>query len=497
MQPPKLNAMETTLNPSCNTATLTPYVPSGSNPWNISKVKHTFRRLGFSSSLQRQDDALSLSPGQLIDQLVDDAAGLPPTAAPPWGYWALSDFNDFDTENNQFIYEWRIQTGNDLVTEDLRGRLAFFWMNHFVTELEVYFYSPYMFQYYNLMQTHALGNFKTFVHEVGLSNAMLLYLNGFENTNFNPNENYARELFELFSMGEGSGYTQTDIIETSRALTGYNHWNEPGADIFFNASTFDDGQKTIFGQTGNWGYDDVIDILFEQQGEVIANFICEKLYKFFVSPSVDALIRQDIIAPMAQVMIDNDFELVPVLKLLFKSEHFYDERALGVVIKSPFDVILNYINETNFFYNDDIMDAFQYYAGLMGQKMYDPPDVSGWQRDETWINSSTLGARWGLMELYLNYLFSEGLDQSLVDLARELSNDSNDPEYITQVMVDHFMTKPLYTQNDYVIATDIFKWDVPQNYYDDGTWNLSWSSAPLQCLLLLVHIVKMPEFQLK
>lgn len=489
--------MELTANPSCNTSTLTPYVPSGGNPWNISKVKHVFRRLGFSSNLARQDLVLNQTPSDLVDQLVDDAFALPPTPAPPWGYFVGSDFVDFDTENNEYIYQWRIQTGNDLVTEDLRGRLAFFWMNHFVTELDVYIFSPYMFQYYNLMQIHALGNFKTFVREVGLSNAMLLYLNGFENTNFNPNENYARELFELFSMGEGSGYTQTDIIETSRALTGYNHWDEPGAQIFFDPSTFDDGDKTIFGQTGNWGYDDVIDILFQEQGAVIANYICEKLYTFFVSPSVDTLVRQDVIQPLAQTFVDNNYELVPVLKRLFKSEHFFDERASGVVIKSPLDVIFNHINETNFFYDDDLMDAFQYYAGLMGQKMYDPPDVSGWQRDETWVNSSTLGARWGLMELYMTFLYESGLEQTLVDLARDLSNDSNDPQFITQVMVDHFMTKPLYTANDYVIATDIFKWDVPQNYYDDGIWNLSWSSAPLQCLLLLVHIVKMPEFQLK
>jgi hypothetical protein len=108
-----------------------------------------------------------------------------------------------------------------------------------------------------------------------------------------------------------------------------------------------------------------------------------------------------------------------------------------------------------------------------------------------------ISPRWLLIELYVEYLFNNGFEFTLVDLARELSNDSNDPEFITRVMIDHFVPKSLYTAADYDIATDIFKWDIPQNYYDNGTWNLSWSEAPYQCLLLLVHMARMPEFQLK
>ncbi|MEM7187677.1 MAG: DUF1800 family protein [Bacteroidota bacterium] len=489
--------MEVAANLSCNTATLSPYVPSGGNPWNTSKVKHAFRRMGFGASIMRVDDSLALSPGDFVDDVVDTAYNLPLTATPVWGYYAISDFNDFETENNQYVLDWRNQTGNDLLTETLRGRMAFFWMNHFVTELETVFYAPYMFQYYHMMQTHALGNYKDFVRAVGLDNFMLLYLNGFENTNNEPNENYSRELYELFTLGEGIGYTQDDITETARALTGYNHWTEPGADIYFDASTFDDSNKTIFGQTGNWGYDDVINILFDERSNEIAMHICAKLYRFFVSPDIDSLIEQDIITPLAQTLISNNFELVPMLKQLFKSEHFYDERAVGVVIKSPVDVIFNFVNDGSFFYNNGVVDAFLYYAGLMGQEIYDPPDVSGWQRDESWINSSTLTGRWQLMELYIGFLFDSGYEFTLVDLARELSNDSNDPAFITEVMVDHFVPKTLHTLSDYEAATDVFKWDIPQNYYDDGTWNLSWSEAPYQCLLLLVHICRMPEFQLK
>ena len=489
--------METIALPSCNTSTLAPYQPSGSNPWDTSKVKHVYRRLGFSADMDAIDAALGLIPGQFIDSLVDGAAALPPTPTPFWGYYNINEFTDFETENPQYISDWRIQSGNDLITEDLRGRLTFFWMDHFVTQLSTYFYSPYMFQYYNMMQTYALGNFKDFVHAVGINPAMLFYLNGFQNTNFNPNENYSRELYELFTLGEGNNYTETDITETSRALTGWNHWDEVGGAIYFDASTWDDGQKTIFGQTGAWAYDDVIDILFQERATEIAVHTCTKLYAFFVSPEIDQTIIDNVITPLSQTMISNNFELVPVLKQLFKSEHFFDERALGVVIKSPVDAIFGFVKETEFFYNDPIMDAFIYYAAIMGQEIYEPPDVSGWERDESWINTSTLTGRWEFFTLYVDFLLNNGYELTLTDLAKELTNDSNDPAYITQVLVDHFMTKELHTTSDYDDATDILKWEVPQNYYDEGLWNLDWSSAPLQVALLLKHIATMPEFQLK
>lgn len=484
-------------NPSCNDSTLVPYVPTSQNPWDISKVNHVYRRLGFGAIQSDIDAALGLTPDEFIDNLVDTAISLPVTAEPFWGHFSVNDFVDFETENNQYIMEWRIQTGNDIIDHGLRGKLAFFWMNHFVTELEAYNYSPYMYQYYNLMQTYALGNIKDFTEAIGINPAMLIYLNGFENTNINPNENYARELYELFTLGEGIGYTQDDILETARALTGYNHWIEVGGEIYFDASTFDAGVKTIFGQTGSWGYSDVIHILFQERATEIARHFCTKLYTFFVSPSVDAIIETNVIQPLAQTLINNNFELVPILKQLFKSEHFFDERARGVVIKSPYDLMFSFSKETGFFYNDDIMDAFVYYGALMGQEMYNPLDVAGWQRDESWINTSTLTGRWQLLELYLSYLYESGYEFTLVDLARDLSNDSIDPYYITQVMIDRFMSKALYTIEDYNIATDIFKWDIPQNYYDEGLWNLSWSTAPYQCFLLLKHIATIPEFQLK
>ena len=489
--------MEVTTNPPCNTSLLDVYTPSGQNPWTSQKIKHLYRRMAYGVNLAGIDAALPLTPSALIDTIVDAAVSLDPTPAPPWGYFSISDFTDFDTENPNYIEQWYLQTANDTIEQSLRAKLTMFWMKHFVTELESYTYAPYMFQYYNLMQTHALGNFKEFVRAVGVNSTMLVYLNGFENTSNNPNENYARELFELFTLGENNNYTQQDILEASRALTGYNHWDDPGAQIYFDQSTWDEGPKTIFGSEEFYTYDELIDTLFELRETEIAQFICTKLYKYFVSHEYDAITQEDIINPLAQTLIDVNFEMAPMLRQLFKSQHFFDERAFGVVIKSPYDVVFNYINEGNFFYDDGVLQGLIYYTGIIGQEIYNPPDVSGWQRDQDWINTATLSGRWQIMELFNGYLFDLELQAQFIDLAIELSNDSDDPYVITKAVVDFFNSKELFTQEDYQTATSVLKWEIPQNYYDDGIWSLNYPTAPYQVFLLLNHMTKLPEFQLK
>lgn len=485
-----------TLNPSCNTATLATFNPTTQNPWTTSRIKHAYRRMAFGASQDEVDAALAISPSNFIDGLIDTAKNLPPTPAPFWGNYSYDDFTHYAPENRQYVEDWTYQTANDLISEKMRGRMTFFWMNHFVTESEVYKFAPYMYQYYHLMQVHCLGNLKTFVREVGLNNAMLVYLNGYENTKNEPNENYARELLELFTLGEANGYSEDDITNAARALTGYNHRDDFGAPIYFDASTFDDGEKTIFGKTGNWGYDDFINLIFSERANELATFICTKLYKFFVSPSVDTFIEQSIIPRLVKILINNNFEMVPMLKKLLQSKHFFDRNAIGIVIRSPYDVIFNYINETSFFYDDDTIESINNFCEVVGQKLYNPPDVSGWQRDEMWISPSTLTGRWELIEFYNLFLF-DNYDISLTNLAKDLTNNSNDPAFISKTLIDHFVSNELFTITDYDIATDIFKWEVPQNYYDDGIWNLDNSSAPYQVLLLLNYIAHMPEFQLK
>lgn len=480
---------------SCNLSSLNVFVPSVENPWNAERVNHILRRLGFGGTTSDINAALNISPEQFIDNLVDQALATPPSPEPSWNSMTYQDYInaglDFDEENQLNHQEWNLQTYNDLSDHGLKGRMTLFWHNHFVTELEVYYCSNYMYRYYNVLQTYALGNFNDFVRAIGKSEAMLLYLNGFENSLYNANENYARELYELFTLGENNGYTQADIVETSKALTGYNHWNDFCDSIYFDQSTFNSNDKTIFGQTGNWNYDDVIDILFQEKSDLIANFICQKLYRYFVSPNVN----EDIVTQMANIFVV-DFDIANVLRVLFKSEHFFDTLSIGTLIKSPYDLTINLIKTLNFVLDDDMKMGVIYLNGIAGQSIYNPVDVAGWQGDHDWINSSTLTARWEI----LNYIIviAYNIDPEVFrTFAIESSNNSNDPYVVTQSIIDRFVPKSLHTNADYESATDVFKYDVPQNYFDDGTWNLSWDVVPIQVGLLLLHIIKMPEFQLK
>lgn len=480
---------------SCNTSSLSVYVPSSSNPWNAEKANHLYRRLHFGASKAEIDAALTQTPETIIDAIVDNAIAILPTPDPSWVNVTYQDYIDAGLDPDEEIQnnhsEVRLDAFNRFYNDGLFGRLTLFWSNHFVTELESYYCSSYLFEYYKTLQTHALGNFKDFTRAIGTNGAMLVYLNGLENSAGSPNENYARELYELFTLGINNGYTQTDIVETAKALTGYNGWNGFCATIDFNTNTFNDSDKTIFTQTGNWGYDDVINILFQEKAPLIANFICEKLYKYFVSANVN----DTIVSQMASDFVI-DFNIANVLRTLFKSEHFFDTLSLGTQIKSPYDLSINYLKVTSFTIIDDFKVGIMYLNGVAGQNLFNPVDVAGWQGNHDWINSSTLTGRWEVMQ-YMIWQTWNDYPEELRTFALESAGDIGDPYVITKAIIERFVPKELHTLTDYDIATDIFKYNIPQGYYDNGYWSLYAEEAPYQVVLLLLHIIQMPEFQIK
>ncbi len=497
---------------NCNTSTLAQYT----TPLDKVRAAHLYRRLGFSASVQTIDSAVGQNAGTLVDALINEAVTMPPLAAPAWADWNNSNYPEDDDLARQLRRaqqeEWAVAYTNGLLTNNLRDRLSFFWSNHFVTEIDVYDCNSFLYYYINCLQRNAIGNFKTFVSEIGLTSAMLYYLDGVYNNGNNPNENYARELYELFSLGEGNGYTEQDIIETAKALTGYVERGELGCEqVTFDPTRFDAGPKTILGQTGNWNYDDVIDILFQERPNEIAGFICQKLYEFFVHPDSDddAGNAQTIITGMANTMVTNNFEIAPVLSQLFKSQHFFDDEAIGVIIKSPFDIYLNLINETNFAYNDNTILNVVDTTRMLGQTLFDPFDVAGWQRDRTWINTNFIIGRWLTVEVFLE-IFFQGNPEQFRTLAMDAvgpgdSNTSN-PETVVRALVDKFTPLGLLTAQDFENAMSVFKIeDVPEEYYGSdyipgglGLWMLSVSpEVPQQVFLLLMHLSRQPEFQLK
>ncbi len=492
---------------NCNTSTLAPYT----TPLDRSRAAHLYRRLGFSGPIQTIDQAVGQTAGALVDNLVNQALNMAPTPAPTWADWNNSNYPADDDAARQMrraqLDEWRLTYANGMLANNLRERLSFFWSNHFVTEIDVYNCTSFLYYYINCLQRNAIGNFKTFVSEIGLTNAMLYYLDGVYNNGDNPNENYGRELYELFTLGEGNAYTEQDIIETARALSGYVERGEIGCEpVAFDATKHDAGSKTILGQSGNWGYDDVMDVLFQQRPNEIAEFICRKLYEFFVHPdSKDATGNaQAIISGMATTFVSNNFEIAPVLSQLFKSQHFFDDKAIGVIIKSPFDFYFNFLKESGFTYNDTNVSEIINYSRLLTQNLFDPIDVAGWQRDRSWINTNFIIGRWLTIESILENFYQADNEQFRAFALAIAGNDgltSNNPDVIARPIVDFVLPKGLLTEPDYEKAFAIFRSDVDNTYYEGGTtpsWTLAiWPQAPFQVYLLLQYLAREPEFQLK
>lgn len=481
---------------NCATGTLNPYVPSAGQPWDRRRALHMLRRMGFGASPQQVDAVLGQSPTTLVDALITQAVNLPLPSAPYWANWDINNYTDFAQQSQDQLVSWVVGWIKDMLNNNFREKMTLFWSNHLVTKYEAYACPSQLYAYHKLLQQHALGNFKTLVREIGLTPAMLVFLNGVQNTSINPNENYARELYELFTLGQDNGYTQTDIQQTARALTGWNGYITYCSTISFISILHDNGNKTIFGQTGNWGYDDVINILFQQRGDQIASHICRKLYRFFIHPDE---VNEDIVAGLAATFKANNWELAPVLRQLFKSEHFFDDYVIGTQVKSPTEMMVSFIRDGNFttgyLPNDEAMLSVTYLIYTVGQELFNPPDVSGWPGNRSWINGSTLTGRWQAMDYHIYYLY-QAQGTQLVDLAKTLSNNSIDPEFITRTIVDHFLPNGLGTDEEYMRATGVFKWEVPQNYYDTGGWSLDWDIAYIQVALLLRHISRLPDFQL-
>ncbi len=489
---------------NCNTATLASYT----TPLDEIRAAHLYRRLGFSASVETINQAVGQSATALVDNLVNQALAAQVIPAPEWATWNNDNYPADDDLARQLRRSQREELftayGNSLLNNNLRDRMSFFWSNHFVTEYGVYDCNSFLFEYANCLQRNALGNFKTFVSEIGLTSAMLRYLDGAFNNRNRPNENYARELYELFTLGEGVGYTEEDIIEAARALTGYVNRGEVGCTaITFDPERHDTDAKTIMGQTGNWGYDDVIDILFNQRADQIATFISMKLYEFFVHPdsSDDSGNAQTIIAGMANTFVANNFEIAPVLAELFKSEHFFDETAIGVIIKSPFDLYLNFLKETNFTYDDGTVINAIDAAALIGQDLFDPVDVAGWQRDRQWINTNFIIGRWLTMEVFVERFFAANTEQFRqlgIQATGANGATTNDPDIVARAIIDKFTPKGLLTDAEYTRAITVFREPYEDNnIYETGTWNMMLDDTPSQVYLLLLHLVREPEFQLK
>lgn len=482
--------MKTLVN--CAVGTLSIYAPRTAKPWDRRRVQHLFRRMGFGAQPSEIEAALKRKPAELVDELVSSALNLALPPAPSWANMKYSDYQNFDQQIGPQYIEWTTRWMRDMYKNGFREKLALFWHNHFVTQGETYVCPSYLYAYHKILQQFCLGDFKAFVKAIGTTPAMLIYLNGVQNNRFSPNENYARELYELFTLGRDNGYTQQDIVETARALTGWNGFTSICAPIGFTSLGFDPGNKTIFGKTATYNYDTLHDLLFQERAVQISTYICRKIYRHFVHPEVD----ETIVEGLAKTFRDNNFQIAPVFRQLLKSEHFFDDEVIGTIIKSPIEMMVSFFRQGGFaFEAQDTTLGVVYLAGELGQRIFQPVDVAGWPGNRSWVTSATLTGRWASMDLGLYGLYNSE-PETYRKLAKALSPKPDDPVLTAKAIVDFWLPRGLYRDSDYDSAVKTFKWEVPETYYASGSWNLDWEYVPAQVALLIQHISRLPEFQL-
>ena len=275
-------------------------------------------------------------------------------------------------------------------------KITLFWHGHFATGYRPVEDSYHMFLQNQLFRNNAFGNFKDdLVHPIIRDPAMIKYLNNNQNNKNSPNENLGRELMELFTLGEGRGYTEQDIKEGARTLTGYTFRDDT---FQFVSRNHDDGGKSIFGRSGRWDGHDFVELIFTRPSA--ATFICEKLYRFYVNnaPNGFTKTQQSVIRKMAATLKKSNWAIRPVLRQLFLSEHFYDAENTGAVIKSPVQLVVQAVRSLRTPSRD--LGTLHQACELMGQSLFNPPSVKGWEGGRKWINTSTLFIRQNIL-LYL------------------------------------------------------------------------------------------------
>jgi len=396
--------------------------PIRTSDWNAAAARHLLRRAGFGGPPEQVQALAAMKPASAVELLLDyertptveipDSTfdkdiRRPPTAeereviqrARRGQDEALQQQlqqmrNEKDREDREQLREiqqwWlqrMIETGRPM-----QERMTLFWHGHFATGYRGVENSYHMFLQNQMLRQHATGNFADLVMRILRDPAMLKYLDNDESRKGRPNENLARELMELFVLGEGNGYTEDDIKEGARALTGYTFDDDTFA---FETNRHDDGPKTIFGSTGNWNGDDFARIILSRKEPSL--YICAKLYRALVNdaPGMPGRNEMRVVDALAKKMREGQYDLKPVLRTLLLSRHFYDPANRASMIKSPVQLVVGATRELGVPVRN--MSTVNAATDLMGQSLFMPPSVKGWDGGQLWINTSTLFVRQNLL----------------------------------------------------------------------------------------------------
>jgi uncharacterized protein (DUF1800 family) len=348
-----------------------PFSPSQSQLWDMRRVGHLLRRATFGASFDGAAALLKKSPDQAVTSLMD--LGPNPDPMDSLSEQLIGFFNPNRIDSQQEWWLFRMLN----TASPLREKMALFWHGLFATSQSKVQNAALMAQQIGLFRKHALGNFRDLLKEVTRNPAMLIWLDGNTNRRGAANENYGREVMELFTLGVGT-YTEKDVKELARAFTG---WRVDGDHAVFDSFHFDNAQKTIFGKTGNFDSDRAIDLILEQPAAPL--HLSRKLLRAFLHPDP----TDQVVAHYAQRLIKAKWELKPVMRDLFLSRLFFSDWAYRSIIKSPVELTVGAVAAVG---GKASTQFLRDQTGKMGQTLLMPPNVKGWDGEEAWINANTV-----------------------------------------------------------------------------------------------------------
>ena len=529
------------------TTGLQPYTGSFGAP----ELRHLLRRTLFGATKADMAHFSGKSVTQVVNELLNPTAPLP---APPVKEYVVSATTLVPDNNIAAGTTWVGDINNDgniagyrrasfkkwwvgnLINQDrsIREKMTLFWHNHFATETNDISNAQYVYKHHHLMRTSALGNFKTLTKNMTLDPGMLVYLNGQYNTLTAPDENYAREIQELFCCGKGpdSLYTEEDVKAAAKVLTGWRN-NATTMSAYFTASRHDATNKTfssfynntvITGRNtaaaGDQELDDLLNMIFANQE--VAKYMCRRLYRWFVYYDIDDTVEQNVITPLANVFRLSNYEILPVLDMLLKSEHFFDVLSRGCVIKSPAELVIGFCRESEIVFqpDTDYIANYGFYNYMVGwlsnmqQNIGDPPDVSGWkayyqepQFNEIWINSDTLPKRNQFTDTMLvsGYTFSsKKIQLDPLAYAKTFSNPG-DPNVFIAELTERLLGLDISAASKAQLKKDILLSGQSLDIYWTQAWDLyistptnaaNTTSVRTKIRDLVKYLMNLAEYQL-
>ncbi len=512
-------------------------------PQNLTarQVSHLLRRTAFGAT-QAQIKSFT---GKKVDVVVQQLFASQPIPPDPtdenqktshdlvWGGTGTNDTerNNFDgVRRARLKYWWIGLMANQPVS--ILEKMTLFWQNHFVSTSTDVPDVRFLYLQNQLLRKFALGNFKNFVIEITKDPAMLVYLSGGANVVGKPNENYGRELMELFTIGRGN-YTEDDVKAAARVLTGWRSLNYRSTTVAMAGFEFRSTQhdtsdkifsdsfqkKVIKGRAGATAGDDelkdLVDMILAQPET--ARFIVRKFYRFFIQADISAQVEKDFIEPLAAIF-RKDYELKPVLNVFFKSQHFFDETLYGSQIKSPLDLVVGTLRNFNYQVPDAVKARTQYdaattyfYGRIREQQMdiIDQPSVFGWRPYydtdfyEIWINSTTLALRGAWTDYAVKGTTATALDINALSLPL-LTSDPTDPYKMMRELTDSLMAFPLtddqikyLVEQPLMAGSPYYEWTTIWNDYTKAPNDaMKKSAAKTRLDRLMTYILRLAEYQM-